>query len=92
MDLAALLPSAFRVCKTLVTTRLLRKLLSTKYCDGSVRYHIVEARTSKGCPLYKEMKLRKEEGQEPRLLNTGGAKLSERGHVCTGAVTNTVSL
>jgi hypothetical protein len=32
---------------------------------------------SKGCPLYEEIKLRKEEGRGRRPLNTGGAKLSE---------------
>ena len=36
-----------------------------------------------GCPLYEEIKLRKEEGQGRRPLNTRDVKLSEvaKGHV-----------
>ena len=44
--------------------------------------------TSKGCLLYKEIKLKEEEGQEPKALKYRKTKLSEVARAtCTRAVT-----
>jgi len=45
--------------------------------------------TSKGCPLYEEIKLKEEEGREPKALKYRKTKLSEVARAtCTRAVTS----